>query len=757
MIGASKEDDLKSLLARSGTANPGTPSPGDIQLVAESLEPSVPRSERSLAFLCLSKWAPPAPTTTTPNEALASAVSPYLSATFEKDDPESYVPLVALLTGLFSLVPATAQELLTTKVSSAASSQSESEGSNGAQVRADVLDLLLESAELRSGLQVPFAEMLGQAASTKPGRQLVQRAEEWLRGAVDFAGDTDLGTLCAVALSKLTGAEVAPDGQPDLEDKSPDAAMVEQVSLCRKMMDHVIASPSISKSAPSSALLSTLEGLGIMSTKGYIKHVLATTAPFLSALIALSPVPDPRPGSLPSKNAATAVADDAKLFEPVETSLCYGLATIFTNITAFKPTLSAEDEQIARLRAMAISGKKGAQVQEDPFETEEAIRTRVDAVIKAGVVGALRGLVRAESPIVKETLGRLCLNLVSDKSHRAIFVRDGGFRVLNSLLRDLVPYTPTSASATASQEDQASPTRDYLPSTQALAKLAITTPPHLLFPPPSATTCLNALSPLYYLLCTPSSTLLQSFEALMALTNLASIDPSIADRIVGASVPIGSTDTMWRGAGRSDDKEIKVITKVEEFLLDSNTLVRRAATELVCNLVSSSAGHAHFAGGTGDVAPRVQSRLNVLVVLSTVDDLPTRLAAGGALALVTEDPAACANLLSVKDETHKRSIWTRLLSLLSADVPEIDEDGEEMQVISSSQPNVDLCLRGACVLYNLIGHVADLQGEQKKAEVGEVGRSGVEEKLMGVLRSMKSQDVLGPVVESLKLLKGFKA
>jgi len=733
------EEALQELLKK----NVQSITPDDVALLANSLVPSAVKSNRSLAFLCLSKLVQGSGPDQH-NDSTVKSVAAYVEDVFsgEAEDAETYIPLVSLLTAQFSLAPGTAVSLLMSKIVQ--------DGSK----TADILDVLLESAELRSPLQPALAELLGQAASSKAGRDTVKRAETWLRGALEYDTEGELGVLCAVALSKLS-PEQEQSGEAGVEvDKN--SVKAGELGLAKKMMDHITASAS------PAAILPTLEGLSILTTKPHVKHLLITSQLFLSALLKLSPVPEARPSSLPVTPRGS-VEIDERLFEPVETSLCYGLTTILANITQRKPILSAEDEQIAKLRAMAISSKKGAAVEEDPFDSDEAVEERVKAVIRAGIIPSLRGLARAESVLVKEALSRLCLNLVHEPAHRPIFIRDGGFRVLSMVVRDLTASATGQAkpNSTPASGGNASPDVDCLSALQALAKLVITTPPHLLFPPPHLTTCVNALNPIYQLLAHPKSSLLQTFEALMALTNLASIDPSIADRIVAAHVTSPVNDTMWRGSGREDD--IKVMTRIEELLLDNNTLVRRAATELVCNIVSSKKGHAYFAGSIDDneVSVRIKSRLNVLLVLTSIDDTPTRLAAGGAVAILTESSSACSALLRIRDETSNRSVWLRIGNLLEPDSPETGEDGEDIPVISSAPLNPDLVHRGVITILNLLEHLTSA-GQPDPAiisaeELAKVRQAGIEEKVMGVVKEVKRREILEPAVEVLKILRRYPA
>jgi hypothetical protein len=348
--------------------------------------------------------------------------------------------------------------------------------------------------------------------------------------------------------------------------------------------------------------------------------------------------------------------------------------------------------------------------------------------------------------------------LVMEQQHRAIFVRDGGFKVLGNVIRDTSSSDGTQASdiGQLSISEEAA-TTDLSP-LQALAKLAITTPPPLLFPPPFQTTALNALTPLYTLLTHPSATVLQTFEALMALTNLASIDPSIANRIVTASVPTVQQHDMFTGAGALE-KDVRILSKVEALLMDENSMVRRAATELACNLAGSPAGFAYLSGEgekettENQSSSRVASRLHLLLVLLDSDDLPTRLAAGGALAIVSDSATACVHMLSIDDRTtSRRSVWQRLANLFRPREMDEEDNGERVTVISSEAPDMGMMMRGAVILANLLQH-AVTQRHVWTREKGKVDAAGVKEILIDTLKSCEDRDVLEPIVEALRTLQ----
>lgn len=715
------ERKLKTLLQSKDAT-----SPDDVRLLATALAPSSNTNEQGLGLLALNKVVE----ASNAKGGDANEQAARIKATFDPlvadavskgtdEDPSTFVPAVSLLAALAPLAPQGTVALLT---------QALGISSAGEASEVDPLGVLLELAELPSPLQPALAALLSALAGTKAGRGLVRdRALEWITAASEAGARVqgDTGVLSAVALSKL-GRPDAEVGEPEEQRLARDEESVEgEAKLAKTLMAHVVSASADSSEAGFSALLPTLEGLSVLSTRPAVRDVMCDDAAFLKAFLALSPVPKAVGGSLPVTPRSSMGSLDEKALAPVDAALCYGLATILANLVARKAVLSEHDEQMERLRRMAISGKTALEAEdEDPHERDDAVDARVVKLMRAGVVGSLAGIVRAESPRVREAVGRICLGLVEDKAQRPLFVRDGGFKALSLVLRDLGKHG------------------NPLPAAQALAKLVISTPPPLLFPPPHQTNALNALAPLYLLLVADKASLLQQFESLMALTNLASIDGQIGARIVDAKVALPSDD--FKGRGRSG--ETKVLDKVEELLLDDNTLVRRAATELVCNLVSSEAGFNHFSGeGQGQSqGVRSTARLGVLLLLTDVEDLPTRLAASGALAILTDSPSACASLVAggAISGSSKRSVYDRLGDLFEpgGERPEVQEgEGgavEAVQTVSSEPPDVGLAHRGAVIVSNLLSYVDEMDGEKRKEEKRKMAASRLEDRLTAAARAL---------------------
>lgn len=143
---------------------------------------------------------------------------------------------------------------------------------------------------------------------------------------------------------------------------------------------------------------------------------------------------------------------------------------------------------------------------------------------------------------------------------------------------------------------------------QAMARILISTNPNLI---PSSS-LLSSVKPLLQL-CKGETQLLQ-FEALMALTNVASVSDETKSRIVA---------------------EPQGLSTLQYLQFSEHELVRRAATEAICNLLPND-----------EVIDKVflnEERLRLWIALSSVEeeeeDFETARAASGALAMVSQVPA----------------------------------------------------------------------------------------------------------------------
>uniref|UniRef100_A0A8C9TNJ6 Unc-45 myosin chaperone A n=1 Tax=Scleropages formosus TaxID=113540 RepID=A0A8C9TNJ6_SCLFO len=283
--------------------------------------------------------------------------------------------------------------------------------------------------------------------------------------------------------------------------------------------------------------------------------------------------------------------------------------------------------------------------EEHPKDALPFVEKRLAKLLEAGVVSALVCMVKQESPALTEACREVFLALVERQEDRGTVVAQGGGKALIPLASEGTDVGKTKAA-------------------QALAKIAITSNPEIAFPGERVYEVVRPLVSLLRLECT----LLQNFEALMALTNLAGISERLRQKII---------------------KE-KAVPKVEGYMFEEHELVRAAATECMCNLVLSTEVQKLF------VAPG-NDRLKLLVLYSGEDDERLRKAAAGTLAMLTsEQPELCARIPGTTRH------WLEILQAL---------------LLSES---VDLQLRGTVITLNLMQAERTLAQQLMESEALEI-------------------------------------
>lgn len=281
---------------------------------------------------------------------------------------------------------------------------------------------------------------------------------------------------------------------------------------------------------------------------------------------------------------------------PPKSPLTYGALSIFQNLVRYLPVQSEEEKKMGQLKAYAnAAGKLAAP---NPLNDNEHVSERCKRVFEAGILPVLVTHSRHGSAASLSIIVSIIHALSTTPSIRGQLAQQGAVNLLIAAFAAL----PDS-------EDKGKRTAAH-----ALARILISINPSLVFGGTRSRPQSSAIRPLLTIL-TPDPTaetrdLLPAFEALMALTNLASTgDAETLTTIIRAAWP----------------------TVENELLLSSNNLVSKASAELVCNLVQSVEGIALYADGT----PQAFNRLHVLLALADAEDEGTRSAAGGALAGLT--------------------------------------------------------------------------------------------------------------------------
>ncbi|KAL8800323.1 MAG: hypothetical protein Q9223_002347 [Gallowayella weberi] len=322
---------------------------------------------------------------------------------------------------------------------------------------------------------------------------------------------------------------------------------------------------------------SSIEGLAYLSIQPTVKEQLVGDRLFLAR-----------------------VMDCLKTSQPGATTI-FGSLTLIDHLTRYLPVLSEEQKKMNQLKAYANASKLA--VKPEPLEDSTAVSRRCKAIVEAGVIPSFVAISDHLSPASAAIVVNIMLSLVQTPALRGTIAQQGGARFL------LLRYT--AITGTSDADKQARRTAAH-----ALARVLISLNPTLVFPTAGSPPLTSAIRPILSLLSEDQAdisegprNLLPNFEALLALTNLA-------------STPSGeATEIIIRQA----------LPLIEDLLLSNNPLIQRATTELVCNFMNSPAGIEIFA----DESKAADRRLHILLALADVDDAGTRKAAGGALAALT--------------------------------------------------------------------------------------------------------------------------
>ncbi|KAL1919420.1 uncharacterized protein VTP21DRAFT_2113 [Calcarisporiella thermophila] len=354
-----------------------------------------------------------------------------------------------------------------------------------------------------------------------------------------------------------------------------------------------------------STLLNAIEGLSYSSLQPDVKEKLVQDEALLKAIFNL---------------AKKALGSGDEQNGPLQ----YGVAIIIQNLVAYRPRLTEEQQQMQKLSRMVAmkqrqkEGKtdKANDTDTDSREEDVNVEKRIAQVTKLGGITALVQLAKSTSQNVKQMVALALLHISTPQSERGQIIQQGGIRALISLLQGNTKEGQQYAA-------------------HALAKITITTDPRLAFRQGNIS---DMVRPFIELLKGEDG--LRQFEGLMALTNLCSVDDAARERVV----------------------QLEAIGHIEQLQISDNTLIRRAATECLCNLMFCEAVFARYVNA---------NRIHLLLALSDVEDFETRRAASGALAILSNAPEVCKLIAD-----NKRGFEV-LSALVEEESPEAQHRGAE--------------------------------------------------------------------------------
>ncbi|KAK4058302.1 SWI5-dependent HO expression protein 4 [Microbotryomycetes sp. JL221] len=319
-------------------------------------------------------------------------------------------------------------------------------------------------------------------------------------------------------------------------------------------------------------------------------------------------------------------------------ALDYAVATLLDHLTMWPPPPDSDDLK-ARLRA-----KTQATI---PQEQTEAVSERIKVLVALDPMPLIKQLCASPSLAVRRSTARILLSLVNVQQTRSKLVQNGATKCCLSLLRLIPkPFEPESGDSVA---------------IQALAKILITTNPMLVIgPTPDSTLVPETINNLWLPLRIVqdesklgSLSLLIKFECLMALTNIASFNPHMVIN------PNRSKITT------SEPEDESNLTIVQDLMLRDHVMIRRASTELLCNVCSTQLVINHYKrlclpnylsqNSTKvefDVNKvRLSTSLQVLIALIQSQDVPTSLASSGALSILVSTSITIGLILTTTTTT----------------------------------------------------------------------------------------------------------
>ncbi|KAL7787760.1 sexual sporulation-like protein [Trichoderma ceciliae] len=370
---------------------------------------------------------------------------------------------------------------------------------------------------------------------------------------------------------------------------------------------------------------------------------------------------------------------------PPRSPTTYGALSIFLNLTRYRPSLSEDEKKMSQLKAYADAAGKLA--PPDTLDDDDHVTKRCKAVFEVGLTPVLVTHSKNGSPASLSIIISIIHSFAMTKALRGSLAQQGAVKLLLSAWATL-PETEQTGRRMAAQ---------------ALARILISTDPTLVFGGNRSNPANAAIRPLASILppdpASERRDLLPTFEALMALTNLASMeDEDIPRSIIGIA---------W--------------AQIEEQMLSSNNLVSKAAVELVCNLMQAPEGIALYADGN----PLAKNRIHILLALADAEDEGTRSAAGGALASLT-------GYESVAKLALEREGGIKVILGMCTDADE------------------GLRHRGVVTLYNMVAGDAEvcMMAREKVNEADGV------EALKQSLKMTRRPEVLQLTVQTLKALLG---
>ena len=251
-------------------------------------------------------------------------------------------------------------------------------------------------------------ELLSAACVDKPCREAVaEKCTAWLQEVVDQKSDNKAagavyGAMAALILCKIQAV-------PPKDRKAIDMAKL-AIYLRTVMMN----------SEDDMIIQIAVEGIAYASVRGQVKHSLAKDIAFMKKII------------------------DILQTHANQRSLLFGGLTTISNLTAFRPEESAEQQRLSQLKAYANQSKEE---QKEMHNDDEEVNARCRVVIEAGTIPLLNTAVNQATPTVLSLFSNIAFSLAKHPNHRGLLVQQGKHRIAQLLLPALLTSIRTSRHA----------------------------------------------------------------------------------------------------------------------------------------------------------------------------------------------------------------------------------------------------------------------------------------------------------------------
>lgn len=366
-----------------------------------------------------------------------------------------------------------------------------------------------------------------------------------------------------------------------------------------------------------------------------------------------------------------------------ETPWVYCALSTLANLTSYAPKISQEQQKLNKLKDYANRNDESKTIA----EPDSVVAARCNVILNTSILDALSQHCPRLTLSSRNTAAILLRNIASEKKDRALFAQKGGLTVLLYLI---LPSDRPDQHGNKHRVDD----KHLNIALSGLARTLISIDPSLALS--SKLTPTVTVNPLVSQLQNECSDvpLLDTFEALLALTNIASIDDACRNLIIRSG---------W--------------AKIELLTTSSNAMVQRATIELLCNLAASPLCAEKYLDDTA----ASNSRLEILAALTDLDDPISRTAATGALAMLSEWGPAPGVMYKSK----------RLLDRL-------------LKIIAEETSN-DILIRALVVMQNLVVASQADRAKNPKADafLQDIKALGLEASLSKLMSKNKDSDIKG--------------